>query len=87
MGILVTGATADVGSRLVTALLAHGHRVVAAADPALVRAGAYDSAGPDTTAYRELLETYARICRRWHAARGLRGIDVPIALTLMVRPT
>ncbi len=34
MGILVTGATGYVGSRLVTALLASGHQVVAASrDP------------------------------------------------------
>jgi uncharacterized protein YbjT (DUF2867 family) len=44
------------------------HYLVAAADAAQVPAGAYDISGPDTTSYRELLGTYARISGRWHAA-------------------
>src|SRR6476659_990352 len=48
MRILVTGATGYVGSRLVTALLGHGHDVVVAArDPAkLGRYGWIDSVTP-----------------------------------------
>ena len=37
------------------------HYLVAAADAERVPPGAYDIAGPDTTSYRELLKTYARI--------------------------
>ena len=37
------------------------HYLVAAADPDQVPAGAYDIYGPDTTSYRGLLKTYARI--------------------------
>jgi uncharacterized protein YbjT (DUF2867 family) len=37
------------------------HYLVAAADPAQVPAGAYDIHGPDTTSYRRLLKTYARV--------------------------
>ncbi|BBZ41070.1 NAD(P)H-binding protein [Mycobacterium conspicuum] len=47
--------------------------LVAAADPEQVPAGEYDIAGPDTTSYRALLKTYARISGRWHAS-----VRVPI---------
>ena len=49
------------------------HYLVAAADVERVPAGAYDIAGPDTTSYRTLLKTYARISGRWHAS-----VRVPI---------
>jgi uncharacterized protein YbjT (DUF2867 family) len=49
------------------------HYLVAAADADQVPAGAYDIAGPDTTSYRALLKTYARISGRWHAS-----VRVPI---------
>src|SRR6516165_12000685 len=42
--------------------------LVAAADPGVVPAGAYDLSGPTTSSYRELLKTYARVSGRWHAA-------------------
>ena len=55
------------------------HYLVAAADPGRVPAGAYDIAGPDTTSYRELLKTYARISGRWHAALPVGGVDTALA--------
>ena len=42
------------------------HYLVAAADAGQVPAGAYDISGPDTTSYRALLKTYARISGKWH---------------------
>jgi uncharacterized protein YbjT (DUF2867 family) len=56
------------------------HYLVAAADAAQVPAGAYDISGPDTTSYRELLQTYARISGRWHAAVPVgRAVDTAVA--------
>lgn len=55
------------------------HYLVAAADAGLVPAGAYDIAGPETTSYRELLKTYARICGRWHAGLPVWGIGTTLA--------
>jgi uncharacterized protein YbjT (DUF2867 family) len=56
------------------------HYLVAAADTAEVHAGAYDISGPDTTSYRELLQTYARISGRWHAAVPVGGaVDTALA--------
>ncbi|OIN81091.1 NAD(P)H-binding protein [Mycobacterium malmoense] len=55
------------------------HYLVAAADPNQVPAGAYDISGPDTTSYRELLETYARISGRWHAAVPVGRVDTALA--------
>ena len=56
------------------------HYLVAAADAAQVPAGAYDISGPDTTSYRELLGTYARISGRWHAAVPVGGaVDTALA--------
>jgi uncharacterized protein YbjT (DUF2867 family) len=55
------------------------HYLVAAADPSRVPAGAYDISGPDTTSYRELLKTYARISGRWHAALPVGRIDTALA--------
>ena len=55
------------------------HYLVAAADPAVVPAGAYDICGPDTTSYRELLKTYARISGRWHAGVPVGRVDTGLA--------
>jgi uncharacterized protein YbjT (DUF2867 family) len=59
------------------------HYLVAAADAAQVPAGAYDICGPDTTSYRELLQTYARISGRWHAAVPV-GAVVDTALASLI---
>jgi uncharacterized protein YbjT (DUF2867 family) len=53
--------------------------LVAAADPELVPAGAYDIRGADSTSYRELLKTYARIAGKWHTALAVRGVDTAMA--------
>jgi hypothetical protein len=55
------------------------HYLVAAADADLVPAGAYDISGPETTSYRELLKTYARISGRWQTAVRLPGIGTGLA--------
>jgi uncharacterized protein YbjT (DUF2867 family) len=55
------------------------HFLVAAADPEQVPAGAYDIAGPDTTSYRELLKTYARLAGRWHTGLPVWGINTTLA--------
>jgi uncharacterized protein YbjT (DUF2867 family) len=55
------------------------HYLVAAADPDLVPAGAYDISGPETTSYRELLKTYARVSGRWQTAVRLPGIGTGLA--------
>ena len=55
------------------------HYLVAAADGAQVPAGAYDICGPDTTSYRELLRTYARVSGRWHAGLRVPLIDTAAA--------
>ena len=55
------------------------HYLVAAADPDQVPAGAYDISGPETTSYRELLKTYARISGRWQTAVRLPGIGTGLA--------
>lgn len=55
------------------------HYLVAAADPELVAAGAYDICGPDTTSYRELLKTYARISGRWHTGLPVGRVDTGLA--------
>ncbi|OBF59409.1 NAD-dependent epimerase [Mycobacterium sp. 852002-53434_SCH5985345] len=55
------------------------HYLVAAADPELVPAGAYDICGPDTTSYRELLKTYTRISGRWHAGLSVGRVDTGLA--------
>lgn len=49
------------------------HFLVAAADADQVPAGAYDIRGPDTTTYRDLLKTYARVSGRWHT-----GVRLPL---------
>lgn len=53
--------------------------LVAAADTEQVPAGAYDIAGPDTTSYRELLKTYARIAGKCHAGLPVWGIGTTLA--------
>ena len=53
--------------------------LVAAADSDQVPAGAYDIAGPDTTSYRELLQTYARVAGTWHTGVPVWGIDTTLA--------
>jgi uncharacterized protein YbjT (DUF2867 family) len=55
------------------------HYLGAAADPDRVPAGAYDIHGPDTTSYRELLETYAHISGRWHAGVRVGRVDTGLA--------
>jgi uncharacterized protein YbjT (DUF2867 family) len=55
------------------------HYLVAAADPNQVPEGAYDICGPDTTSYCELLQTYARISGRWHAALRVGTVDTALA--------
>ncbi len=55
------------------------HYLVAAADPQQVPAGAYDIAGPDTTSYRDLLQTYARIAGKCHTGLPVWGIGTTLA--------
>jgi uncharacterized protein YbjT (DUF2867 family) len=55
------------------------HYLVAAADSGKVPAGAYDIHGPDTTSYRELLKSYARISGRWHAALRVPRVNPAVA--------
>ncbi len=50
------------------------HYLVAAADSQLVPAGTYDIAGPQTTSYRQLLKTYARVSGKWQTGVPVRGI-------------
>jgi uncharacterized protein YbjT (DUF2867 family) len=44
-----------------------------------VPAGAYDIAGPDTTSYRGMLKTYARIAGKWQAGLPVWGVDTTLA--------
>lgn len=53
--------------------------LVAAGDADAVPAGAYDICGLDTTTYRGLLATYARLSGRWRARLPVRGIDTGVA--------
>jgi uncharacterized protein YbjT (DUF2867 family) len=55
------------------------HYLVAAADAGQVPAGAYDISGPETTSYRGLLKTYARVAGKWHTALPVRGLDTALA--------
>ncbi|WP_156689066.1 NAD(P)H-binding protein [Mycobacterium sp. Marseille-P9652] len=55
------------------------HYLVASADAERVPAGSYDISGPDTTSYRELLRTYARVSGRWHAAVPVGRVDTGLA--------
>jgi uncharacterized protein YbjT (DUF2867 family) len=56
--------------------------LVAAADAGQVPPGAYDICGPDTTSYRGLLRTYARISGRWHTGLPVRGVNTTVASRL-----
>ncbi|EID14855.1 hypothetical protein MXEN_08362 [Mycobacterium xenopi RIVM700367] len=56
--------------------------LVAAAGSEQVAAGAYDICGPDTTSYRELLKTYARIAGKWHTGLPVWGVDTAVASRL-----
>ncbi|OBG04743.1 NAD(P)H-binding protein [Mycobacterium intracellulare] len=55
------------------------HYLVAATDRDRVPAGAYDISGPDTTSYRRLLKTYARISGRWHTGLPVGRVDTGLA--------
>ena len=55
------------------------HYLVAAADAERVPPGAYDIAGPDTTSYRDLLKTYARVSGKWHTGLPIWGVDTAVA--------
>ena len=55
------------------------HYLLAAADPAVVPAGAYDIVGPDVTTYRELLQTYIDAAGEVRAGVPVRDI-VPHAV-------
>ncbi|HEY2199625.1 MAG TPA: NAD(P)H-binding protein [Mycobacterium sp.] len=55
------------------------HYLVAAADAERVPPGSYDIAGPDTTSYRELLKTYARISGKWHTGLPVWGVNTGVA--------
>ena len=65
------------------------HYLVAAADPDRVPAGAYDISGPDTTSYRGLLKTYARVSGKRQLSFRVPGFQTAVtarvlALTLPV---
>jgi uncharacterized protein YbjT (DUF2867 family) len=53
--------------------------LVATADSDQVPAGAYDIAGPDTTSYRDMLKTYARVAGTWQTGLPVWGIDTTVA--------
>ncbi|MGH3533022.1 MAG: NAD-dependent epimerase, partial [Mycobacterium sp.] len=55
------------------------HYLVAAADAGQVPAGAYDISGPETTSYRALLKTYARVAGKWHTGLPVPGVDTAVA--------
>jgi uncharacterized protein YbjT (DUF2867 family) len=55
------------------------HYLVAAADAGQVPAGAYDICGPETTSYRALLKTYARVAGKWHMGVRVPGVDTAAA--------
>ena len=55
------------------------HYLLVAADSQSVPAGNYDIAGPQTTTYRELLKTYARVSGKWQTGVPVRGIGTAAA--------
>ena len=55
------------------------HYLVAAADAEQVPAGAYDIAGPDTTSYRALLQSYAHVSGNWHTGLPVWGVNTAVA--------
>ncbi|OBG79274.1 hypothetical protein A5700_15050 [Mycobacterium sp. E1214] len=88
MQVLVTGATAHVGSRLVTTLPAGGRRVVAASrDPARPRRFGWSAdiapVALDASDPASLRAAFA-VAGRAGALRT--GLDIPIAPTPKVRP-
>jgi uncharacterized protein YbjT (DUF2867 family) len=60
------------------------HYLAAAADPARVPAGAYDIHGPDTTTYRDLMLTYARVSGKWRASLPVPGVEATVLSRLSV---
>ncbi|BAX93991.1 NAD(P)H-binding protein [Mycobacterium shigaense] len=59
------------------------HYLVAAADPDRVPAGAYDISGPETTSYRRLLKTYARVAGRWQLSFRVPGFQTAVTARLL----
>ncbi|OMC29972.1 NAD-dependent epimerase [Mycobacterium sp. GA-1841] len=62
--------------------------LVVAADAEQVPAGSYDLAGPERTTYGELMQRYARICRRPRVSLPLPGVPIGLVgrLTAAVLP-
>ncbi len=58
------------------------HYLVAAADPERVPAGSYDISGTETTTYRDLLASYARLSGNWQLEVPVGG--VPTGLVSLV---
>lgn len=58
------------------------HYLVAAADPERVPAGSYDISGTETTTYRDLLASYARLTGNWQLEVPVGG--VPTGLVSLV---
>jgi uncharacterized protein YbjT (DUF2867 family) len=52
--------------------------LVAAADSDQIPAGAYDISGPDTTTYRELLASYARLSGNWQFEVPVGGVPTGV---------
>lgn len=61
------------------------HYLVAAADPERVPAGSYDISGTETTTYRDLLASYARLSGNWQLEVPVGG--VPTGLVSLVSAT
>jgi uncharacterized protein YbjT (DUF2867 family) len=59
------------------------HYLVAAADPAQVPAGAYDIHGPDTTSYRRLLKTYARVAGKRQVIFRVPGFHTAVTARVL----
>ncbi|KAA0080685.1 NAD-dependent epimerase/dehydratase family protein [Mycolicibacterium sp. P9-64] len=64
------------------------HYLVAAADPAQVPAGAYDIHGPETTTYRDLMLSYARVSGKWRGSVPVPGVETAVLsrLSAMTSP-
>jgi uncharacterized protein YbjT (DUF2867 family) len=59
------------------------HYLVAAADPGQVPAGAYDIHGPDTTSYRGLLKTYARVAGKRQVIIRVPGFHTAVTARVL----